>query len=170
MIFFSIATKLPQDFFPVQHIFPFWFKYLYFILWSFGIFSVLSLLLVILIKVRTHRKSLLETEFSPSKEKALNKGDVLKELKRILKETNKTQNYRLALHQVSSLIRTFFELRFKVELEEMTSREIRENLKERMDIGNYFIKLTWTQYRKEAPTQKDFLEIYNLTVDLLKKV
>lgn len=166
----AALSKLPDDLLGVRHILPLWFNYVYLLLWTLGAFLVLSLIINLAVKLLGHMKEVAAARQAIQKKvKSLTKEELKSALAELLKQADRDKNYRLGLHQMSSLLKTYFEIRLKKEIEEMTAFEIREQIREHGELGAYFTDLSLGQYRREKPGQSDFLEHYNRTVDLVKK-
>lgn len=166
----AALSKLPDDLLGIRHILPVWFSYVYLFLWALGGFLVLSLLINLAIKLLTHMKEVTAARQAIRKKvRNLTKKELKNALAELLKQTDRDKDYRLGLHQMSSLVKTYFEIRLKKEVEEMTALEIREQIREHDELGAYFTELSLSQYRRDKPRQSDFLGHYNKTVDLVKK-
>jgi hypothetical protein len=166
----AALSKLPDDLLGIRHILPVWFSYVYLLLWALGGFLVLSLLINLAIKLLNHMKEVTAARQAIRKKvRNLSKNELKTALTKLLKQTDQDKNYRLGLHNMSSLIKMYFEIRLKKEIEEMTALEIREQIREHNELGAYFTELSHSQYRRDNPGQSDFLGHYNKAVDLVKK-
>lgn len=166
-----MTTKLPIDPFNVMHILPFWVKILYWAAWIVGAALVLSLLIYSITRLLLYLQSKSSMGYfaKQKKQKLMSREEVLRFLKQILDNSVNQSNYRLGLHRMSALLKSYFEILLKKEIEEMTAAEIRASVKERKDIGTYFTDLTVTQYRIDDPTKDDVVEFYNKALELINK-
>lgn len=170
MTLIATISKLPQDLIDVHHILPIWFKYLYMFMWGLGAFLVLSLLINFLVKLVRHLREIESARTNVQKKiQGMSEAELKIELAKLLQDVDTTKNFRSGLHRVSSLLKTYFEIRLKKEIEEMTASEILTQVKERKDLGTFFIELQVAQFKSQDPDMREFLEQYNRTVEIVKK-
>nr|MBP9165571.1 hypothetical protein [Leptospiraceae bacterium] len=87
-------------------------------------------------------------------------AEVLKErIEIIQKNYSSNFQYRDGLHELSALMRTHFESKTGIEMEEMTAEEITSRLKDKK-ITKFFIDLTSLQFGKENPMKSEFDEVF----------
>lgn len=165
----ALVSKLPLDLLDVMHILPIWFNLVYNLLWLMGlglIFFLLGNLFLKFLRYLKNRpgayvpKTALPRQFS--------KSELHRQLEIILNRTTKNKNFRGGLHELSAVLKTYFEVLLNQEIEEMTAAEIKTHVREKKDLGDFFIELVVIQYGKMNPEQKDFMTCYNKSVDLIR--
>ena len=78
-------------------------------------------------------------------------AEVLKErIEIIQKNYSSNFQYRDGLHELSALMRSHFESKTGIEIEEMTSHEISKRIKDKK-VGKFFYNLSSLQFGKENP-------------------
>jgi hypothetical protein len=164
-----VFSKLPQDLLDVMHILPFWFKYLYWFLWIAGIALIASLAIHLLMKLFRHlqeQKAVLEVK--KSRERNFSRTELQHELKNIHRDITKSKEYRLGLHRISRIVKTYFEILLKKNIEEMTAKEITNSLHDKKELGIFFTELTVTQFSEDNPEKDDFVKHYEDTFKIVK--
>lgn len=165
----ALVSKLPFDLLDVMHILPVWFNLVYNLLWLMGlglVFFLLGNLFLKFLRYLNNRpgayvpKTTLPRQFSRS--------ELHRQLEIILNRTTKSKNFRGGLHELSAVLKTYFEVLLNQEIEEMTATEIKAHVREKKDLGDFFIELVVIQYGKVDPEQKDFMTYYNKSVELIR--
>lgn len=165
----AIISKLPKDMLDVEHILPFWFSYLYWFLWALGIILVLALLIYLFVRFVNYFNSLPAGQVRRAmKAREFTREMLRRELNAILDRTLTAGSFRQGCHDLSAVLRMFFEIQLKKEIEEMTADEIRLEIQERTEIGEYFIALRGLQYRLSDPSKDDFVLQYERTATVVK--
>lgn len=167
---FLIVSKLPQDFYDVMRILPFWYTYLYYFLWVGGIALVLILLIYLGSKLVSFIQSRPPKKFESqySQDRRFSKVELRRDLRIIMENTKKNEEFRGGLHRMSSVLKTYFEILLKIDIEEMTAKEIKTHVKEKKDLGVFFTELTVSQYALEEPDQEKFISHYNKALKLIR--
>lgn len=170
LILFATLTKLPVDFDGVKHILPFWFTYLYWFLWLCGSALALCLIIFLISRLLLYLQSRPENNLNQqiASGRTFSQADLKRDLKAIFNETTKSGMYRMGLHRVSAVMKTYFEVLLKVEIEEMTAAEIKLNVKNREKLGHFFTGLTVFQYQAHEPGKTEFESEYEKALDLVK--
>jgi len=166
----AIISKLPKDLYDVQHILPFWFTYLYWFLWFAGITLVFILLIYLGAKFVHYLQGLPTDEdakFKLEQDRRFSKIELRRDLKVIFDNSIKNQAYRSGLHRMSAIIKTYFEILLKKDIEEMTAREIRINVEENKELGEFFTSLTVAQYKISEPEKEEFIQYYESALELI---
>lgn len=162
-----MLTKLPQNLLDPLRILPFWFAYLYWFLWIAGIALVSILFVHLTIKfIKYLQEQREEKEFKLKEERRFSKVQLQHALANIKDETLKNKNFRQGLHRISSVLKTYYEILLKKEIEEMTASEIKANIKEKKDLGDFFTELVVIQFASELPKEQDFISYYNQSVKI----
>ena len=87
-------------------------------------------------------------------------AEVLKErIEIIQKNYSSNFQYRDGLHELSALMRSHFESKTGIEIEEMTSHEISKRIKDKK-VGKFFYNLSSLQFGKENPMKSEFDEVF----------
>lgn len=169
MRFMSAITRLPKDMLDVEHILPFWFTYLYWFLWVLGIALIAGLLIYLFVKtigwlnslnVDNKKKRELAREFSRERLKTI--------ITKIKESTLKDAHYREGCHQLAATLRKFYDIHLKKDIEEMTATEIQREIRERTDLGEYFMAMRALQFETGEPSKEDFLEKLELTMKVVR--
>lgn len=170
MMLIAALSKLPADLLDVRHILPEWLVYLDVITKGIAYVVVGSLAAHLLVKYVRHRRELAAARIQLKRRiRSMSRDQLKAALTAVLKDTERDSDFRMGLHKMSALIRTYFEISLKKEIEEMTAQEILIEVREREDLGMYFKELSMVQYKKQTPNRGEFVEIYNKAVDLVKK-
>lgn len=165
----AAISKLPTDLLDVRHILPEWLAYLDVIAKGLAFLVVTSLSIHLLVKYFRHRRELDAARAQVRRKvRSMSPAELKAELTAVLKDAERDKDYRAGLHQMSALIRAYFEISLKKEIEEMTAQEILSEVRERQDLGAYFAELSMVQYKKETPNLGEFVEVYNKAIDLVK--
>jgi len=170
-VILAIISKLPIDLKDVMHILPFWFTYLYYFLWIAGIAVVVILIIFLSSKLIQYLQSLkVKEDFASetARERSYTKIELSRDLKLILDKSIKNSEYRFGLHRMSAILKTYFEILLKKDIEEMTAKEIRTHVKEKKRIGVFFTEITVTQFRNLEPDKEEFVGYYKKAVDLIR--
>jgi hypothetical protein len=166
----ATISKLPSDLMDVRHILPGWLVYLDVIARGLALLAAAALASHLVIKFLRHRRELdAARQKLRLKIRSMSREELRTALAAILKDAERDKDFRAGLHRMSALIRAYFEISLKKEIEEMTAREILAEVSERQDLGTYFAELSMIQYKEESPDRSEFVEIYNKAVDLMKR-
>lgn len=76
-------------------------------------------------------------------------------------ERNYSSNfmYRDGLHELSAIVKAYFEAKTGMEIEEMTSHEISKRIKDKK-VGEFFYNLSSLQFGKNNPLKSEFDEVF----------
>jgi hypothetical protein len=77
----------------------------------------------------------------------------------IQKNYSSNFQYRDGLHELSSIMRTHFESKTGIEIEEMTTEEIAKKVKDKK-VVSFFSSLSLLQFGKDNPLKSEFDEIF----------
>lgn len=166
----AAISKLPLDLLDVRHIFPPWFRYAHWLVWLVGVFLILSLVVNLIVKFLRYLAETRETGVGQVRRpRSMSLQQLKTALSIILTECDKTGDYRYGLHRISETLKAYFEIKLRKDIEEMTAEEIRVNITERNDLGNFFTELCLIQYREHTPSNAEFAALYNKTVDLVRQ-
>jgi hypothetical protein len=169
MRFMMGITRLPLDLLEVQHILPFWFTYLYWFLWTLGIAVVAFLVIFLFTKLIGYLNSL---PAARAKQRLLAREFPRERLKmaiaKIRDDTLHSGSFRQGCHQLSALLRTYYDIHLKKDVEEMTATEIQREIKERTDLGDYFVAMRGLQFQSLSPTEEEFRQQFDLTLKVVK--
>lgn len=166
----AALSKLPSDLLDVRHILPGWLAYLDVIARGTIFLAAAILASHLVVKYLRHRRELEAARITLRRKiRSMSREQLKTALAVILKDADRDADFRTGLHRMSALIRAYFEISLKKEIEEMTAREILSEVSEREDLGVYFADLSVLQYKKESPDRREFVEIYNKAVDLVKR-
>ncbi len=151
---FLLVSKLPTDLQDVMHILPFWFNYLYrfFLVLSIALVAILLIFaisrLINYLNIINEGKRLANTKLP----RQMSREEVAKKLLEITALAAKTGNFRTGLHDMAALIKTYFEIALKQDIEEMTALEIKQHIVQRRELGDYFTEITVVQFGFGEPT------------------
>lgn len=160
---FLLVSKLPTDLQDVMHILPFWFNYLYrfFLVLAIALVAILLIFavsrLINYLNVINEGKRLAHTKTA----RQMTRDEVGRKLLEIVAQASQTGNFRTGLHNMAALIKTYFEIALKQDIEEMTALEIKQHIVQRRELGDYFTDITVVQFSFSDPTAADlkiFLE------------
>jgi len=170
MTIIAIISKLPNDLKDVQHILPFWFTYLYYFAWTVGIALVAILLIYLFSKLYKYMQSLPAKKHVAAmvKERSYTRLQLNTDLKIIMDNAINNEEFRMGLHRMSGVMKSYFEIALKKEIEEMTAKEIRTHVKERKELGHFFTELTVVQYGISDPDKEEFLMYYKKAQKLVR--
>lgn len=156
---FAAVSKLPHDLLPVMSILPFWMTILYYAAWILGAGLVFVLLVLVLKRVLEYLQVQQQqnTNFKNEKSRQYSREAVLRDLKSIFESSLKSGEYREALHQMNASLKTYFEILFSEDIEEMTAKEIEQHMKSKPKLGLFFTQMRLFQFSRENP-QKETVE------------
>lgn len=165
----ALVSKLPRDLLDVMHILPVWFNLVYNLLWLTGLGLVFFLLGNLCLKFLRYLKNR-PGAYVPKIElpRQFSRSELHRQLEIILHRTAKSKNFRVGLHELSAVLKTYFEVLLNKEIEEMTAAEIKTHVREKKDLGDFFIELVVIQYGKTEPEQTDFMTCYKKSVELIR--
>lgn len=165
----ALVSKLPHDLLDVMHILPVWFNLVYNLLWLSGLGLVFFLLGILFLKLVRYLQNS-PNAYVPkiTSPRQFSRAELHRQLEIILNNTTKSKNFRRGLHDLSAILKTYFEVLLNKEIEEMTAAEIKTHVREKKDLGDFFIELVVIQYGKMDPEQKNFMEYYNKSVNLIR--
>lgn len=167
----AIISKLPTDLEDVRHILPFWFNYLYWFIVIVGLAVVLSLIIYLgskLIKYLQAQQLSEKFRAKEERERCYTKIELLRDLKIIMNNSLNNEDFRFGLHRMSAVLKMYYEIMLKKEIEEMTASEIKFHVHDRKELGNYFTELTVIQFRIHEPGREDFMGYYNRALKLVR--
>jgi hypothetical protein len=166
---FALVSKLPRDLLDVMHILPIWFNLVYNLLWLMGLGLVFFLLGHLCLKFFRYLKNC-PGAYAPkiTLPRQFSRAELQRQLEMILSKTNKDKNFRSGLHDLSAVLKMYFEVLLNKEIEEMTAVEIKTHVREKNNLGDFFIELVVIQYGKTDPEQKDFMTCYNKSIQLIR--
>ena len=162
-------SKLPSDLEEVKHILPLWFTYLYYFLWVVGAALVLCLIIYLISRLLLYLQTQQAGRFAQKtiSERTFSKQELKLKLRHILDESMQSKMFRLGLHRMSGLLKTYFEILLRLEIEEMTALEIKQNVRDKKDMGQFFTELTVAQYQVKEPDELQFSVLYKKALELV---
>lgn len=166
----AAISKLPRDLIDVRHILPEWMSYLALIFKWLALFLILSLAADLVVNYLRHRRELAAARVAVKKRvRAMSAAQLRAALADILKNAEESRDFRQGLNKMSVVMRTYFEIKLRKDIEEMTAAEIKAAVSDRADLGAYFAELAAVQYRREAPARGELAALHNKAVDAARR-
>lgn len=153
-----------------MHILPFWYAFIYWFLWIAGAALALIFMIYLLSRLVKHLNTRPAREFASdaAKHRQFTAIQLKRDLKIIHDDALTTKKFREGCHRMSAVLKTYFEILLKLDIEEMTADEIRVHVKEKEELGMFFTSLTVTQYQHAEPSEEQVTNHYSRALELVK--